>query len=108
MGYVAKHRYAQISPRKVRVFADLVRGMFANEALELLSCYPNRGARLLEKVIRSALANAEDKRDSRLRYLTVSVAKVDSGPISKRWRPKARGSSTVIIKRTSHLTIELD
>lgn len=108
MGYLATHRYAQISPRKVRVFADLVRGMFADEALELLGCYPNRGARLLECVIRSALANAEDKREPRLRYLTIEDVRVDSGPTSKRWKPKARGSSAIYTKRSSHISVELE
>ena len=108
MPYTAKHRFAQISPRKVRVFADLIRGKFADEALELLSSYPNRGARLFEKVIRSAMHNAEDLRESNLKYLTIKDARVDSGPYSKRRRPKSRGSSTVIMKRTSHLTVVLD
>jgi len=108
MPYTAKHRFAQISPRKVRVFADLIRGKFADEALEILSCYPNRGARLFEAVVRSAMHNAEDLRESNLKYLMVSDARVDSGPYSKRWRPKSRGSSTVIMKRTSHLTVVLD
>ncbi len=108
MSYIAKHRFAQISPRKVRVFADLIRGKFADEALEILSCYPNRGARLFESVIRSAMHNAEDLRESNIKYLTISDVRVDSGPYSKRWRPKSRGSSTVIMKRTSHLTVVLD
>jgi len=108
MPYTAKHRFAQINPRKVRPFADLIRGKFADEALEILSCYPNRGARLFESVIRSAMHNAEDLRESNLKYLMVSDARVDSGPFSKRWRPKSRGSSTVILKKTSHLTVVLD
>ncbi len=108
MPYTAKHRFAQISPRKVRPFADLIRGKFADEALEILSCFPSRGARLFEAVIRSAMHNAEDRRESNLKYLMVSDARVDSGPYSKRWRPKSRGSSTMIIKRTSHLTVVLD
>ncbi|MGL6196260.1 MAG: 50S ribosomal protein L22 [Thermoguttaceae bacterium] len=108
MSYIAKHRFAQISPRKVRVFADLIRGKFADEALELLSCYPNRGARMLEKVLSSALANAEDQRAQGIRNLIVSDVRIDSGPLSRRWRPKARGSSTAIIVRTSHLTVELE
>lgn len=108
MSYTAKHRFAQISPRKVRVFADLVRGKFAEEALEILSCYPNRGARLLEAVIRSAISNARDKRESNLQLLMIVDVRVDSGPYSKRWRPKSRGSSTVIMKRTSHLSVVIE
>lgn len=108
MSYIAKHRFAQISPRKVRVFADLIRGKFVDDALEILSCYPNRGARLLEAVVKSAFSNAIDKRESNTKYLTIVDVRVDSGPYSKRWRPKSRGSSTVIMKRTSHLTVVLD
>ena len=108
MSYIAKHRFAPISPTKVRAFADLIRGKYADDALNLLGCYPNRGARMLEKVLKSAIANAEDRRESSIRNLLVKDARVDCGPFSKRWRPKSRGSSTVIIKRTSHLTIELD
>ena len=62
MAYEATHRYAKISPRKVRPLADLIRGKFADEALEILRFQPHRGARLLEKVLHSALANAEDQR----------------------------------------------
>ncbi|MGL6227480.1 MAG: 50S ribosomal protein L22 [Thermoguttaceae bacterium] len=107
MSYIAQHRFAQISPRKVRVFADLIRGQYADEALNILSCYPNLGARLLEKVVNSALGNAEDKREGAIKNLIVVDVRVDCGPFSKRFRPKSRGSSTVIKKRTSHLTVEL-
>ena len=62
MAYEATHRFAKISPRKVRPLADLIRGKFADEALEILQFQPHRGARLLEKVLKSALANAEDLR----------------------------------------------
>ncbi len=108
MPYIAKHRFAQISPRKVRPFADLIRGQFADDALDILSCHPNRGARLFEKVIKSALGNAEDQREAKIKNLVVSDARVDCGPTSKRFRPKSRGSSSVIIKRTAHITVELE
>lgn len=106
--YIAKHRFAQISPRKVRVFADLIRGKFAQEALEILSSYPNRGAKLFYSVVKSAYNNAEDRNAANLKFLMVSDVRVDSGPYSKRWRPKSRGSSSVILKRTSHITVVLD
>ena len=61
MAYQASHRFARISPRKVRPLADLIRGKFADEALDILRYQPQRGARMLEKVIHSALANAEDR-----------------------------------------------
>ena len=60
--YRAQHKFAQISAQKVRVFADLIRGKYADEAMTLLQCYPNRGARMLEKVLKSAMHNAEDLR----------------------------------------------
>ena len=62
MAYEAVHRFARISARKVRPLADLIRGKFADDALDILRYQPHRGARLLEKVLRSAMANAEDRR----------------------------------------------
>ena len=94
-----------MSARKIRPFADLVRGKFADEALELLACYPNRGARFIEKVIQSAVKNAEDRRASRLDELEIVEIRVDSGPTAKRFRPKSRGSSSIYLKRMSHITV---
>jgi len=103
--YQAKHRYAPLSARKIRPFADLVRGKFADEALELLACYPNRGARLVETVIKSAVANAEDQRAQNIANLEVVDIRIDGGPMSRRFRPKARGSMNPYIKRTAHITV---
>ena len=103
--YRAKHRYAQMSARKIRPFADLVRGKFADEALELLACYPSRGARLIEAVIKSAIANAEDQRAQNVANLEIVDIWIDGGPMSRRFRPKARGSSSIYLKRTSHITV---
>ncbi len=108
MAYRAMHRFAQISPRKVRPLADLVRGKFADEALELLRYQPQRGARLLEKVIRSALANAEDRRAANLNELMVIDVRVDQGPMFKRMRPHARGMGSVILKRMAHIHVALE
>jgi len=94
-----------MSPRKIRPIADLVRGKFADEALELLACYPNRGARLLEVVIKSAVANAEDQRAQNLADLEIVDIRVDGGPMARRFRPKARGSSSIYHKRSSHITV---
>ena len=69
MAYEAVHRFARISARKVRPLADLIRGKFADEALDILRYQPHRGARMLEKVLRSALANAEDRRAPNLQRL---------------------------------------
>ena len=90
MAYTAVHRFARISARKVRPRADMVRGKHADEALELLRYQPQRGARLLEKVIKSALGNAEDRRERNIQALRIVDARVDGGPMFKRWRPKAR------------------
>jgi len=103
--YQAKHRFVQMSARKIRPFADLVRGKFADEALELLACYPNRGARFIEKVIQSAVKNAEDQRAPRIDELEIVEIRVDSGPMAKRFRPKSRGSSSIYLKRMSHITV---
>lgn len=113
--YRATHRYARISPRKVRPLADLVRGKFADEALDLLKFQPHRGARMLEKVIRSALGNARDPENPTNRgrivqvdNLFVSQATVDGGPMFKRIRPRARGMAFVIKKRMSHINVVLE
>ncbi len=108
MGYTAIHRYARISPRKVRSLADLVRGKQADDALDTLRYMPHRGARLLEKVIRSALANAEDRRAQNLGGLKVVDVRVDGGPMFKRIRPHARGMADVIKRRMSHIRVELE
>ena len=94
-----------MSARKIRPFADLVRGKFADEALELLACYPNRGARFIEKVIHSAVKNAEDRRAANLDELEIVEIRIDGGPMMKRFRPKSRGSSSIYLKRMSHITV---
>lgn len=99
-------RYLRISPRKLRLVADLVRGKQVEHALHILNFTPKRGARFLAKALRSAVANAE-QRDSRVDVdaLVVSTVKVDGGPTLKRSLPRAHGRATLIRKRTSHLTI---
>lgn len=108
MAYEAKHRYARISPRKVRPFADLIRGKSADQALNILRYHPNRGARMLEKVLKSALANAEDRRAHNLGKLLVAEVRVDGGPMFKRLKPKARGMASIIKKRMSHISVALE
>lgn len=108
MSYEATHRFARISPRKVRPIADLVRGKLADEALSILRYQPQRGARMLEKVLRSAMANAEDRRASNLNRLRVVEVCVDGGPMFKRMRPHARGMASVIKRRMSHIRVSLD
>ena len=108
MAYEAIHRYARISPRKVRPLVEMIRGKLADEALDLLQYQPNRGARMLEKVLKSALANAEDRRAANLNNLVVVDARVDQGPMFRRMRPRARGMAAIIKKRTSHIHVALE
>src|SRR3970282_50084 len=99
MAYQAVHRFARISARKVRPLADLIRGKHADEALDLLRYQPPRGARLLEKVLKSAVGNAEDRRATNVNNLIVVDVRVDGGPMFKRIRPRARGMAFMIKKR---------
>lgn len=108
MAFEATHRFARISARKVRPLADLIRGKFADEALDILRYQPHRGARLLEKVLKSALGNAESQRVQHPETLVVVDARVDQGPMFKRIRPRARGMAFMIKKRMSHIKIALD
>ena len=112
MAFKAVHRYARISSKKVRPLADLVRGKFADEALELLQFQPHRGARMLEKVIKSAVGNAQDTeqnggRSFSAEELVVVDARIDGGPMFKRFRPMSRGQAFTVLKRTSHISVEL-
>jgi large subunit ribosomal protein L22 len=102
----AQHRFARISPSKVRPVARLIRGKTVGEALELLSVLPHRSARFLEKVLRSARANAEEQGHPDTDLLIVRV-RVDDGPRLKRIQPRARGMAFLILKRMSHITVEL-
>jgi large subunit ribosomal protein L22 len=108
MPYQATHRFARISARKVRPLADLIRGKYADEALDILRYQPHRGARLLEKVLKSALGNAESQRVQNPEGLVVTDARIDGGPMFKRIRPRARGMAFMIKKRMSHIRIALD
>jgi large subunit ribosomal protein L22 len=108
MGYKAIYRFARISARKVRPLADLIRGKTADEALNALKYQPHRGARMLEKVLHSAMANAEEQRAPNLKHLKVVDAQVDGGPMFKRMRPHARGMASTILKRMSHIRVELE
>ena len=105
--YKAAHRFARISPTKVRQIADLVRGRSVADAQEVLKFLPNRGARFLEKVLKSAAANAEDQAVRDVERLVVVDARVDEGPRMKRFQPRARGSAFPIIKRMSHIRVEI-
>jgi large subunit ribosomal protein L22 len=107
MDFKAKHRYADMSPRKIRQFADLIRGMAADEALETLRFYPNKGARLLEAVVKSAMGNAEDRGARDPDDLVVIESRVDGASIMKRFQPRARGSAFPIKRRYAHIVVTL-
>jgi large subunit ribosomal protein L22 len=107
MAYEATHRFARISARKVRPVADLIRGKHADEALDILRYMPHRGARLLEKVLKSALGNAEDQRATNVQNLVVVDARVDGGPMFKRVRPRARGMAFMVKRRMAHIHIKV-
>jgi large subunit ribosomal protein L22 len=108
MAYVAQHRFARISARKVRRLADLIRGQRADDALDLLKYQPHRGARMLERVLKSAMANAEDRRAEDVANLVVVEASVDGGPMFKRIRPRARGMAFGILRRSAHIRVAVD
>src|ERR1700675_4836069 len=105
MQYAAHHRFADMSARKIRQFATLIRGRRADEALEALRFFPNRSARLLEQVLKSALGNAEDRGARDLDDLVVSESRVDGGPIMKRIMPRARGTAYPIKRRYAHIHV---
>ncbi len=105
--YRATHRFARISVRKVRPLLDLIRGHFADDALDMLKYMPHRGARLVEQVLKSAMANAEDKGVRNVGELIVVNAHGDGGPMFKRLMPRARGMAYLIRRRSSHLSVGL-
>jgi large subunit ribosomal protein L22 len=107
MEYAAHHRFADMSARKIRLFATLIRGRRADEALEALRFFPNKSARLLEQVLKSALGNAEDRGARDIDDLVVTESRVDGGPMMKRIQPRARGSAYTIHRKLAHIHITL-
>src|ERR1700682_2792410 len=107
MNYNAIYRHADMSPRKIRPYATLIRGRMADEALELLRFYPNKSARLLEQVLKSALGNAEYRGARNIDDLVVTESRVDGGPMMKRIMPRARGTAYVIKRRLAHIHLTL-
>lgn len=101
----ANLRFARISPQKCRLVADQVRGMPVEQALELLTFSPKKGAAIIKKVLNSAIANAEHNEGADIDELSVTKIYVDQGPTMKRIMPRAKGRADRIIKRTSHITL---
>ena len=93
------------SPRKTRLAVDLIRGKQVGEAISILKFSPNKAAGIVEKVLMSAIANAENNFDLDVEDLVVSEVFVNEGPTMKRFRPRAKGSASPINKRTSHITV---
>lgn len=105
-------RFARVSPRKARLVADLVRGRDVSEAIEVLTFTHKKSAPIIRKLVESAVANAEqaaerDAVDLDIDDLFVRTIHVDQGPTLRRFRPRAQGRATRILKKTSHITIEL-
>jgi len=107
MQYTAKHRYADVGPRKIRLFADLIRGKNVDEALQLLRFYHNRGAKLLMAVVQSAYGNAAEQENPDPDGLIVRECRVDGAPMFKRIQPRARGTAFQIKRRMSHIIVTL-
>jgi large subunit ribosomal protein L22 len=109
----AKLRMARVSPRKARLTAGLIRGRDVGEALEILAFTRKKSAGMIKKLVESAVANAEfsaKQSNSRLDIddLYIKTILVDQGPTLRRFRPRARGMATKILKKTSHITVVLD
>jgi large subunit ribosomal protein L22 len=103
----ATAKYVRVSPQKIRLIMDEVRGKKVEEALRWLSFSPQKGARLLKRLIDSAVANAEANKEIDVDTLVVKRIFADGGPTLKRFRPRAMGRATRIKKRMSHLTVIL-
>ena len=104
---VATLKNARISARKVKIVADLIRGKDAKEALAIVKFTPKASSEVLEKLLKSAIANAENNHGMSSNNLYVAEISANQGPTMKRIRPAAKGSAVRIRKRTSHITIKL-
>ena len=107
MAFTSKWRFARITARKARLLTDLIRNKTVGEALDLLKFNKKRGAIMVAKVLKSAVANA-DTQEADVENLYVSKSFCDDGPIMKRFMPKDRGKSFSIFKRMCHITIEVE
>jgi len=112
MESTAKLKFARVSAQKARLVANMVRGKDVAEAIELLSFTNKKSAPIIRKLVESATANAENKNDSSgadldVDDLFIETITVDAGPSLRRFRPRARGRATKILKKTSHITVVL-
>ncbi|MCA1805849.1 MAG: 50S ribosomal protein L22 [Xanthomonadaceae bacterium] len=104
----AKLSHARISPQKVRLVADLVRGMPVERALETLTFSNKKAAQIMRKVLESAIANAEHNAGADVDELKIAKVFVNEGPVLKRFEARAKGRGNRILKRTSHITVTVD
>jgi large subunit ribosomal protein L22 len=104
----ARLRFVRIAPRKARLVADLIRGKGSEEAMNILAFTKKAAAKILIKLLKSAIANATQKKTIDIDRLYVKKITVDQGPTMKRFQPRALGRATMIRKRASHITIVLD
>jgi large subunit ribosomal protein L22 len=105
--YQAILKNVKISPRKLRIVADLVRGKLVQQALDELALTNRKGARIIHKVLKSAVANASDRATVDVDRLSVAEITVDMGPSMRRFMPRAQGRATPIKKRSSHVTLRV-
>ncbi len=105
MQVAATLRYARISPQKCRLVADSIRGKSVDDALRTLTFTPKKAARIVKKVLESAIANAEHNHGADIDELRVSKIEVNEAPTFRRYRARAKGRGARIIKRNSHITV---
>jgi len=104
----ASSKFSRITAQKARLIVDLIRGKSVESALGILEYTPKRGARMVAKTLRSAVANAEHGQRVDVDALYVKRAWVDEGPTAKRFMPRAHGRATPVFKRSSHITVVVD
>jgi large subunit ribosomal protein L22 len=107
MQVAATLRYARISPQKCRLVADTIRGKTVDNALKTLTFMPKKGARIVKKVLESAIANAEHNHGADIDELRIAAIEVNEAPALRRYRARAKGRGARIIKRNSHITIRV-
>jgi large subunit ribosomal protein L22 len=103
----AKLKYARVSPRKVRRVTDLIKGRKAGDAMINLQFLPHKGSKIVSKILKSAMANAEQKKIADPESMKISRVFVDQGPTMKRMTPRSMGRADIIRKRTCHITLLL-
>ena len=107
MQVAATLRYARVSPQKCRLVADTIRGKTVDDALRTLTFTPKKSARIVKKVLESAIANAEHNHGADIDELKVSKIEVNEAPTFRRYRARAKGRGARIIKRNSHITVRV-